>query len=297
MILFDLFENAKSQHATFCFGRMNPPTIGHKKLFDTVKSTAQGTDFYIFVSHSQDPKNNPLDYDTKVKFLRKMFPEFSSNIVHNSQLKTIIQIAEWLYKQGYIRVTFVAGSDRLDDFKNLLTTYNGKIGSNYYYKFDKINFVNSGDRKADSSGIEGVSASAARAAAQSGDIKLFSRITGAGELATDLFHAVRKGMLIEYVNKFLKEQGQETAPILANMLQKVRLMFPYAKNEQEALALYILNKEESDIKRLQQIYDHEKKVIDHISDLENDMELKLSHLSSRLDKIQMDKNNKLVSEK
>ena len=58
MLLNELFE-AETKHVTFCFGRMNPPTIGHKQVFDTMQS--QGGEMKIFVSQSQDKKKNPLD--------------------------------------------------------------------------------------------------------------------------------------------------------------------------------------------------------------------------------------------
>ena len=63
MLLNELFE-AGNKHVAFCFGRLNPPTIGHKKLLDTVSGI--GGDYKIFVSPSQDKKDNPLDYATKV---------------------------------------------------------------------------------------------------------------------------------------------------------------------------------------------------------------------------------------
>ena len=56
MLLNELFE-AETKHVTFCFGRMNPPTIGHKQVLDTMKS--QGGEMKIFVSQSQDKKKNP----------------------------------------------------------------------------------------------------------------------------------------------------------------------------------------------------------------------------------------------
>ena len=38
----------------FVFGRFNPPTIGHGKLLDALKATAQRerADYYVFTSHS-----------------------------------------------------------------------------------------------------------------------------------------------------------------------------------------------------------------------------------------------------
>ena len=192
MLLHELFE-AETKHVTFCFGRMNPPTIGHKQVFDTMQS--QGGEMKIFVSQSQDKKKNPLDYGTKIKFIKEMFPQYAKDVVDNTSLNTIGKVASYLHEQGYNAVTFVAGSDRLEDMKSLLTQYNGVEGKAHgFYKFDVIDFASSGDREDGAEGVAGVSASGARAAAANNDFEGFQEATGAGELAKPLFAAVRKGM-------------------------------------------------------------------------------------------------------
>jgi hypothetical protein len=197
MFLQQLFEAVDKRHAAFAFGRMNPPTLGHKQLADTVAKSAGSGDYFIFTSQTQDSKKNPLDYATKVRFLRALMPVHAGHIVYDPSLKTIIQIAHWLYAKGYRSVTFVAGSDRLDNFKELLEKYNGVEGPNGFYKFDTINFASSGDRDPDGDGLAGISATAAREAAKTGNLEQFARATGAGELAKPLYLAVRKGMLLE----------------------------------------------------------------------------------------------------
>jgi hypothetical protein len=195
MLLNELFEDG-TKHVTFCFGRMNPPTIGHKQVLDTMKS--QGGEMKIFVSQSQDKKKNPLDYGTKIKFIKEMFPQYANYVVENAALNTIGKVASYLHEQGYNAVTFVAGSDRLEDMKSLLTQYNGVEGKAHgFYKFDVIDFASSGDREDGAEGVAGVSASGARSAAANNDLEGFQEATGAGELAKPLFAAVRKGMGIK----------------------------------------------------------------------------------------------------
>ena len=192
MLLNELFE-AGTKHVTFCFGRMNPPTIGHKQVFDTMQS--QGGEMKIFVSQSQDKKKNPLDYGTKIKFIKNMFPQYAKDVVENAALNTIGKVASYLHEQGYTAVTFVAGSDRMDSMKSLLDQYNGVEGKAHgFYKVDVIDFASSGDREDGAEGVAGVSASGARSAAANNDFKGFQEATGAGELAKPLFAAVRKGM-------------------------------------------------------------------------------------------------------
>lgn len=195
MRINELFE-ADSKHATFCFGRMNPPTVGHKQLLDTVAGI--GGDYFIFVSQSQDPKKNPLEYSTKIKFMKMMFPEYSKNIIEDSSLNTVVKVASHVYNLGYKNATFVAGSDRLDAMKQLLTQYNGVEGKAHgFYKFDLLDFKSSGDREDGAEGVAGVSASNARVAAANNDLEGFKESTGAGQYAEALFKAVRQGMGIQ----------------------------------------------------------------------------------------------------
>ena len=192
MKLRELFE-AGDKHITFCFGRMNPPTIGHKQLLDTVAGV--GGDYKIFVSQTQDKKKNPLDYGTKIRFMKAMFPEYASNIVEDAGLNTVVKVAVFLYEQGYRHATFVAGSDRLDDMSKLLKDYNGIEGKAHgFYKFETLDFKSSGDREDGAEGVAGISASGARLAAANGDLEAFSEATGAGQYTEKLYAAVRKGM-------------------------------------------------------------------------------------------------------
>jgi len=113
------------------WGRMNPPTVGHQKLVDKVKAEAKkrGAMPHVFITHTQDNKKNPLDYNTKYKIARKAF----GSSVTKSNSKTIIQVMQELEKMGHTEVTLVVGSDRLNEFKTFLNRYNGKD-----FKFDKL---------------------------------------------------------------------------------------------------------------------------------------------------------------
>ena len=70
--LFQLSEATKAdQHHVTAFTRMNPPTTGHMQLIDKVHAVAKdhGADHSVVVSHSQDPKKNPLSSDQKLNDL------------------------------------------------------------------------------------------------------------------------------------------------------------------------------------------------------------------------------------
>ena len=152
------------------WGRMNPPTVGHQKLVDKVKAEAKkrGAMPHVYITHTQDKKKNPLDYNTKYEIARKAF----GTSVTKSNSKTIIQVMQELEKMGHTEVTLVVGSDRLNEFKTFLNRYNGKD-----FKFDKLEIVSAGARDPDAEGVSGMSASKMRAAAQSGDYDSFKKGT------------------------------------------------------------------------------------------------------------------------
>ena len=208
MFLIEVFKEKPRKPVAFCFGRMNPPTIGHARLLNTTARASAGGDYYIFLSHTQDSKKNPLDYNTKVDFVKIMYPQHADHVSYGS-LRTIMEIMEFLYHNNYTDVTYVCGNDRLPAFKELLNKYNGVEGGKTYYKFNSIDIVSSGPRDPDDDGVAGASASAARAAAEAGDKEEFKKITGAGRFAPQLYKAVRQGMLKEDASGYIPKNKKE----------------------------------------------------------------------------------------
>ena len=156
------------------FGRFNPPTIGHEKVIEKVKSISGSAPFRIYPSHSVGPKD-PLPHTKKIAYMRKMFPKYKSNIIADKQAKTVINIAEKLYEEGFTDLVMVAGSDRVKEFDTLLQKYNGKSDKKgkVLYDFNSVKVVNAGQRDPDAEGVEGMSASKMRKAASDSDFDLF----------------------------------------------------------------------------------------------------------------------------
>jgi len=180
------------------FGRMNPPTVGHQKLIDTVKSLAksQNADHDIRVSHSQDPKKNPLTSQQKLKHLGRMFPDtnFSAS---SKEEPSFIHHLRSLHAAGYTHVTMVAGSDRIPEYQKIIDKYNGPNGE---FNFKSIKLHSAGERDPDAEGVEGMSASKMRAHAQAGNYHSFrSGLPDhvSHEHAKELYDDVRKGMKLE----------------------------------------------------------------------------------------------------
>ena len=180
----------------FTFGRMNPPTIGHEKLANKIKSVAkrEKADARIYLSHTQNPTKDPLSYQQKLAFAKKAF-----GIAHRSNAKQIFQILKEIYAEEYTDIIMVVGSDRVTEFKTLLNKYNGKGD----YEFDSIKVVSAGQRDPDAKGVEGMSGTKLRAIAKDGDFDTFKQAA-----ASKLSDRDKKRMM-DMVAKALKEEIEE----------------------------------------------------------------------------------------
>ena len=185
-----------SKKIVFTFGRMNPPTIGHEKLANKIKSVAkrEKADARIYLSHTQNPTKDPLSYQQKLSFAKKAF-----GIAHKSNAKQIFQILKEIYADKYTDIIMVVGSDRVTEFKTLLNKYNGKGD----YEFDSIEVVSAGQRDPDAKGVEGMSGTKLRAIAKDGDFDTFKQAA-----ASKLSDRDKKRMM-DMVAKALKEEIEE----------------------------------------------------------------------------------------
>ncbi len=193
--------------AVFCFGRMNPPTIGHELVMNKTVSLG-GKDAFIFLSSSVNTEKDPLDPATKAAFISKIYPKFASHIVREPVLNPIYA-ANWLYSKGFRHMTFVGGSDRLGksagSIEKLLNGWNsGPVRANDNQfgpegrEFVLLKFVSSGERDADTGSVTGISGSLARKYAAEGNEAEFNRATGVSDKikvnGKTLYQAVRDGM-------------------------------------------------------------------------------------------------------
>jgi len=202
---FSQFLVEEEKTVYFTFGRMNPPTIGHGKLFDKLAQKAGKNPYRVYVSQSQDKNKNPLQYKDKVKHVRKMFPKHARSVMINNKVKTAIDVAVALYDEGFRNLVMVVGSDRIREFDVLLNKYNGKQARHGFYNFNKINIISAGERDPDAEGVEGMSASKQRDNAKQNDFTSFAQGLPKAMSNPDakrLFNAVRKGMGLKEATEF-----------------------------------------------------------------------------------------------
>lgn len=194
---FTQYLNEQRETVYFTFGRMNPPTIGHGKLLEALAQQAGRNPYRVYLSHTNDTKKNPLPYKDKVKYVRKLWPRHARSVIEDRRVRTAIDAAVNLFNEGFKRVVFVVGDDRVSEFRALLERYNGEEARHGFYNFDSISVVSAGARDPDAEGIEGMSASKMRSHASNNDFAAFMQglpNSADTKTAQALFNTVRKGL-------------------------------------------------------------------------------------------------------
>jgi len=211
MLLKDLHEKLEGRTAVFTFGRMNPPTIGHEKLLNKLKSVAgrSSADWFVYLSSSQDAKKNPLPFERKIHYAKKMFGR-DVNARTFPKEPTALHAASSLYSKGYKKLVMVVGSDRVNDFSKLLKQYNNQDKPHGFYNFDSIDVVSAGERDPDAEGVSGMSASKLRGFAVQGKFDEFAKgLPGLNDKdAKSLFNEIRKGLKLQALSEKIKVQKE-----------------------------------------------------------------------------------------
>ena len=170
---------------------------------------------YIFLSHKQNNKTDPLSFKDKQSYIQKYYPDV---IFGDPTANTIIKALQVIQAQGRTRIVMVAGSDRVVEFQKLLNQYNGKPdkAGNDLYKFDYIDVVNAGQRDPDEEGVAGASASKARELANKGQWHEFAKIAMGGADSKAVYNKIQDslGVTIDENNKKLYNEDMNSKPVV-----------------------------------------------------------------------------------
>lgn len=151
-------------------GRFNPPSKQHEQFIKFGFNTAKrkGYEFRIYPSRIEDGQSNPLSPDQKISLMRTMFSEYGDYIVDSDNMRTIFDILESVYNDGYNDVSIVVGQDRLGEFQSLIHKAEGER-----YQFDNIEVVPAGIKDPDGEIETPGSSAMMRTAAAMGDYEQF----------------------------------------------------------------------------------------------------------------------------
>lgn len=209
---FDLNEDHPPQEKTvvFAFGRFQPPTRGHQVVFDKVKEVAKAknvehriyfsrTNPSVLTGKTKDSFEkkaaraiqNPLHPDEKHKILTTLFPEH--NFVNEPSVISALDVMKHLGQSGVHHAVFVGEEPR----RKLVDDMQKYIGHPHFPNIKSVSFVKSGDRDPDAEGIEGISGTKVRAAAESGDHDSFHSMMPEGthpDTSKHIMHQIRQSI-------------------------------------------------------------------------------------------------------
>lgn len=320
---FKNYVSDQSSVGVLVFDNFNPPVLEHKELMDEAANS--GFDYKIFASQIVESESNPLNYNSKIKFMRKVFPRHARSIILDNAVKNFLEAATYMYDQGYKNLTVVSNEPEKD---KLLEQFNGVEGDHGYFKFYKIKQTTKEISIDESVQLEN---------ARSGNFTQFSLNLPkktSDQLAKELFNAVRRGMDLdenktfarhvalepvserreEYVNGELFSVGQQVILketdelvtithcgsnylIVESSERKMRKWLTDVEpldervsqgqiNDLERFADNLLNKYGIDI-------EFTRHFVDRVNDARNDPEIKVAELQRFFKKVQRAKGNKI----
>ena len=79
----------------------------------------------VYASASTDKRSNPLDVNTKVKFMKKMFPKNNIKAAGGNQ-RTFMEILKFMDRM-YGNIIMIAGSDRAVSYTHLTLPTNREV--------------------------------------------------------------------------------------------------------------------------------------------------------------------------
>ena len=196
----------KRDTVVFSHGRMNPVTVGHQKMVEAGQKVANNlnADYELSITHSHDPKKNPLSVEQKLKHVKRAFPKVKVTTTSKDS-PSFLHKAKELFLKGYKHLVMVAGSDRAQEYHDTLHKYNGHPD---FFDFKSIRVPNAKEmhhiagvhleRDPDSEGAEGMSASKMRTHAANNDFGEFRKGVPAhftDAQAREMFNDVRQGQV------------------------------------------------------------------------------------------------------
>ena len=189
-------QSQEAKGAVVVVGRFNPPSKNHQQLLKAgfAQAKRRGYEYRIYPSRIQDSSSNPLNPTVKISYMRSMFPDYADYIVDSEEAKTIFDILESLYSDGYNDVTLVVGQERLGEFQSLVHKAEGQG-----YEFSNLEVITAGVKDPDSEVESPGSSALMKAAVAMNDFYKFEAGLPAemdSEEKKELFDTLRKSMKV-----------------------------------------------------------------------------------------------------
>lgn len=171
-------QSLQQKTVAFVYGRFNPPTEGHEALIRKLAKFGKQNNAQLIAvvpTHTTNNKTDPLDFALKYKALQDIVNNIDPSIKVLQEGKTFIQILKYFTEQNFTKAIQLAGSDRIENYKELIKKYNDlpDKNGNIVFNIPEYEIISAGERDPDAEGIAGVSATKVRQAAKQGTFEEF----------------------------------------------------------------------------------------------------------------------------
>lgn len=286
MFLFDLFEDQAKRVVVVYAGRFQPFHKGHKAVYDYLTQKFGRENVYISTSDKVDPPRSPFNFQEKVTMM-KLTGINPSNVIQSAQPYRSEELVSKLDPSNTIILFAVSQKDMDTDPR---FSFNAKKdGSPSYFQpkpqslrqaqtLDKhgyIMVVPTFDFTVLGKPMEGATEIRTEFANSDDETKRAIIKDLFGNYSDEVFHLMNTKVLAEALENGLN-------PKYARVSKYAQLRYPYARSEQEALTLYMLDQEKSDVTRLDQVNQIEDNMIAKLQDLDVLLQAKIDNLQKQL---------------
>lgn len=111
--------------AVVAWGRMNPPTVGHQYLVETVAAIAEEQDAFpmLYLSRTMD-KKNPLSLNERVELVEQAFGDLVE-VQNVPEVTNTLAMLKNVCESGFESIVVVTGSEHEADYMRMFLAYNG----------------------------------------------------------------------------------------------------------------------------------------------------------------------------
>ena len=171
----------KGKRIYITYGRFQPCTWGHEDSFNSIAKAAGGDAYRIFISHTNDNKDNPLTQKDKLAWMKLLLPTHANKIVaiNPSDPQTCVRYCmsavNGVIPEDYDECVYMVGSDRVNSMQ-YLHNYNACNPNHKSVDFSMKHFEirSTGQRDADGKTFS-ISGTKMRNWAREGDIDEFKK--------------------------------------------------------------------------------------------------------------------------
>jgi len=187
---FRSFVESRKNPIVISTGNFNPPSNNCLNIIERASALAEGDNYRIYSSTESDEEFQPLEYNQKIDFMRKMFSSHGRNIIRDVNVKNALEAVKKAHSDGYNKLTYISEDDSVDAYKTLFKAHN--VESLFEFGIEVVGVKS-----------EMINESMLVESVKENDLKTFSRgIPKTYGDSIKLFNAVRVGLGLEESHNF-----------------------------------------------------------------------------------------------